>query len=313
MKKYKNHLQKGSLMNVINTSHLTKMYKSWRGSTTLAVNNLSLEIKEGEIFGFLGPNGAGKTTTIKMFLGLVFPTSGEFIIFGEKLSVKTKRKIGYLPEDPVFPSYFTGEEALHYYADLYGIQKEQKSTKIAQLLNLVLLDDQKNKKVNEFSKGMKQRLGIAQALLPDPELVILDEPTSGLDPQGRKDVRDLLLDLKSQGVTIFLNSHILSEVEKTCDRVGILKDGTLLSLGTIQELTAGNLIEIRADFNQNIIDELYKRTKVLEKHQDYFLVEVDDIEVVPDLAEIIVTQGGRLKALIPKKRSLEDTFLDVVK
>ncbi|MGD2248748.1 MAG: ABC transporter ATP-binding protein [Candidatus Methanofastidiosia archaeon] len=299
-------------MSVVTTDQLTKVYKSWRGTRTCAVDNLTLQVEEGEIFGFLGPNGAGKTTTIKMLLGLVFPTSGEFTIFGEELSVKTKRKIGYLPEDPVFPSYFTGEEALHYYADLYGIEKDKKSTKIAQLLNLVSLDDQKNKKVNEFSKGMKQRLGIAQALLSDPELVILDEPTSGLDPQGRKDVRDLLLDLKDKGVTVFLNSHILSEVEKTCDRVGILKEGVLLSLGTIQELTAGNLIEIRADFNQNIIDELYKKTKVLEKHQDYMLVKVDDMEVVPDLAEIIVTQGGRLKALIPKKQSLEDTFLDVI-
>jgi len=300
-------------MNVIKTTTLTKIYKDWRGNTTRAVDNLSLEIKKGEIFGFLGPNGAGKTTTIKMLLGLVFPTSGDFTLFGENLSVKIKKKIGYLPEDPAFPSYFTAEEALSYYADLYEMKKDEKKEKINELLELVLLDNQKTKKVSQFSKGMKQRLGLAQALLPNPELVILDEPTSGLDPQGRKDVRDILLNLKSQKVTVFLNSHILSEVERTCDRVGILKDGILLSLGTIDELTAKNQVEIHAEMNQRIVNLLKTKVTCIRIREDHLVVEVDSTEVIPDLAEIIVKEGGRLKALIPRKQSLEDIFLEMVK
>ncbi|KYK37349.1 MAG: hypothetical protein AYK18_10170 [Theionarchaea archaeon DG-70] len=300
-------------MNVIKTTNLTKIYKDWRGNTTRAVDNLSLEIKKGEIFGFLGPNGAGKTTTIKMLLGLVFPTSGDFTLFGENLSVKIKKKIGYLPEDPAFPSYFTAEEALSYYADLYEMKKDEKKEKINELLELVLLDNQKTKKVSQFSKGMKQRLGLAQALLPNPELVILDEPTSGLDPQGRKDVRDILLNLKSQKVTVFLNSHILSEVERTCDRVGILKDGILLSLGTIDELTAKNQVEIHAEMNQRIVNLLKTKVTCIRIREDHLVVEVDSTEVIPDLAEIIVKEGGRLKALIPRKQSLEDIFLEMVK
>ncbi|MBU7030839.1 MAG: ABC transporter ATP-binding protein, partial [Theionarchaea archaeon] len=283
-------------MNVIKTTNLTKIYKDWRGNTTRAVDNLSLEIKKGEIFGFLGPNGAGKTTTIKMLLGLVFPTSGDFTLFGENLSVKIKKKIGYLPEDPAFPSYFTAEEALSYYADLYEMKKDEKKEKINELLELVLLDNQKTKKVSQFSKGMKQRLGLAQALLPNPELVILDEPTSGLDPQGRKDVRDILLNLKSQKVTVFLNSHILSEVERTCDRVGILKDGILLSLGTIDELTAKNQVEIHAEMNQRIVNLLKTKVTCIRIREDHLVVEVDSTEVIPDLAEIIVKEGGRLRA-----------------
>ncbi|MBU7028805.1 MAG: ABC transporter ATP-binding protein [Theionarchaea archaeon] len=300
-------------MNVIKTTNLTKIYKDWRGNTTRAVDNLSLEIEKGEIFGFLGPNGAGKTTTIKMLLGLVFPTSGEFTLFGENLSVKIKKKIGYLPEDPAFPSYFTAEEALNYYADLYEMKKDEKKEKINELLELVLLDNQKTKKVSQFSKGMKQRLGLAQALLPNPELVFLDEPTSGLDPQGRKDVRDILLNLKSQEVTVFLNSHILSEVERTCDRVGILKDGVLLSLGTIDELTAKNQVEIHAEMNQRIVNLLKTKVTCIRIREDHLVVEVDSTEVIPDLAEIIVKEGGRLKALIPRKQSLEDIFLEMVK
>ncbi len=300
-------------MSVIKTTCLTKVYKSWRSNRVTAVDSLSLEVQKGEIFGFLGPNGAGKTTTIKMLLGLVFPTSGEFTIFGERLSVEAKKKIGYLPEDPTFPPYFTGEEALHYYADLYEIRRNEKNKKISELLQLVTLDEEKTKKVSQFSRGMKQRLGVAQALLPDPELVVLDEPTAGLDPQGRKDVRDILLNLKAQEVTVFLNSHILSEVERTCDRVGILKDGELVSLGGTEELTAKNQVEIRAEMNQRIINLLKAKVDCLEIQKDRILAEIDDVELIPDLAEIIVKEGGRLKALIPQRRSLEDTFLEMVK
>ena len=300
-------------MNVIETKSLTKVYKSWRGNVIHAVTNVNLKVEKGEIFGFLGPNGAGKTTTIKMLLGLVFPTSGEFTLFGEKLSVELKKRIGYLPEDPVFPPYFTTEEALNYYADLYGMEKDEKKEKINELMELVLLESQKGKKVSQFSKGMNQRLGLAQALLVDPELVILDEPTSGLDPQGRKSVRDILLILKSQGVTVFLNSHLLSDVERTCDRVGILKDGTLLSLGTVDELTAKNQVEIHADVNQKIVDLLQSKVNCLKVQKDRILVEIDDAEIIPDLAAIIVRKGGKLRALIPQKQSLEDIFLETVK
>ena len=300
-------------MNTIETNKLTKVYKDWRGKNkTLAVNNLNLKVKKGEIFGFLGPNGAGKTTTIKMLLGLIFPTSGEFTVLGEKLSVKVKKRIGYLPEEPSFPSYFNAKEALSYYADLYGMDKSKKHQKISELLKLVSLDNTGKKKVSQFSKGMKQRLGLAQGLLNDPELVILDEPTSGLDPKGRKDIRDLLLELKSRGTTVFLNSHILSEVERTCDRVGILKDGELVSIGTIDELTSENIVEIHAEIDQKIITAIKRKVNSVEFQGNKLIVEIDNMEIIPDLAEIIVKGGGRLKALIPQKQSLEDIFLEVV-
>ncbi|MEA1994417.1 MAG: ABC transporter ATP-binding protein [Euryarchaeota archaeon] len=300
-------------MNAIGTTQLTKVYSDWRGREEIrAVDSLNLKVKKGEIFGFLGPNGAGKTTTVKMLLGLVFPTSGEFTLLGEDLSVEIKRRIGYLPEEPQFPSYFTAEEALSYYADLYGIEKEKKQKIIKDILKLVSLNDTGKKKVSQFSKGMKQRLGIAQALLNDPELVFLDEPTSGLDPAGRKDIKDLLTNLKSQGTTVFLNSHILSEVEKVCDRVGIINNGELVSTGTIEDLTSTNSVEIRAEMDRRTIAMIKEKTSTLNVHENAYIIEVEHMDIVPELAEIIVTNGGKLKALIPKKQSLEDTFLEVV-
>jgi ABC-2 type transport system ATP-binding protein len=300
-------------MYAIETDHLTKYYSDWRGKEeTRAVKNLNLKVKKGEIFGFLGPNGAGKTTTVKMLLGLIFPTSGEFTLLEEKLSVDVKKRIGYLPEEPEFPPYLTAMGALEYYATLYGLKKRERSQRIHEMLSLVSLKKTGKKKVDKFSKGMKQRLGIAQALVADPKLVILDEPTSGLDPQGRKDVKELLLALKKEGTTVFLNSHILSEVEKVCDRVGIIKNGEIISVGTIKELTSTNSVEIHAEISGKIVKKLEDMAYSIKIRGEKITVEIKNKKIIPDLAEIIITNGGRLKALIPQKRSLEDTFLEVV-
>lgn len=219
---------------VIEITNLTKDFKSNK-----AVKNLNLSIKKGEVFGFLGPNGAGKTTTVKMILSLLKPTSGEIKLFGKDADdIEVKKKIGFLPEHTYFYQYLTGEEFLHFVGEVFGIDKKTITKRTKELLEKVNLPkDAEKRQIKGYSKGMQQRIGLAQALMNDPELVFLDEPMSGLDPVGRREVKDLIADLKKNGKTVFFNSHILSDAEVLCDRVGIIKNGELVSLGTIKELT----------------------------------------------------------------------------
>jgi len=216
---------------VIKTENLAKEFKSSfsiRRKRITALNNLNLEIESGEIFGYLGPNGAGKTTTFKLLLGLIFPTSGTAWILGKNIrEVRFKRAVGFLPEQPYFYDYLTGEEFLDFYAQLFQFDKKTRKRKIHSLLEAVGLEDAASVQLRKFSRGMLQRIGIAQALVNDPELVILDEPLSGLDPVGRKEIRNIILKLRSQGRTVVFSSHVLSDVEAICDRVGILMQGQL--------------------------------------------------------------------------------------
>lgn len=208
---------------------LTKEYlNKTTGQMVRAVDDLHLEVYRGEIFGFLGPNGAGKTTTIKMLLGLIFPTKGDAWIFGKPIGdVSVKKVIAYLPESPYFYEYLTGRQVLDFYARLFGIPASERKKKVDTLLEVVGLSRDGDKTLRNYSKGMLQRIGIAQALLNDPELLFLDEPTSGLDPMARIEIRDLIIRLKQQGKTVFLSSHQLLEVELICDRVSILNRGKL--------------------------------------------------------------------------------------
>lgn len=201
--------------NVIETTELTKVYRSSFGNKSVnALSEFNIEIKKGMIFGLLGPNGAGKTTLIKLLLGITFPTSGSAKLLGEDISdYKIKNKIGYLPENHRYPAYLTGGEVLRFFGSLSGMKGQSLNERIDELLKVVKLEEWKKTKVKNYSKGMMQRLGLAQAMLNDPELIFLDEPTDGVDPIGRKEIRDLLISLKTQGKTIFLNSHLLSEVE----------------------------------------------------------------------------------------------------
>ena len=228
-------------MSAIRTEHLSKTYGSgFNREATTALQGLNLEVREGEIFGFLGPNGAGKTTTIHLLLNLMRPTSGQAFLFDRPVTeTDIHRRLGYLPESVNLHDYYTGRALLNFYAELGGVPAGNRSARINELLKLMKLEEAADKRVAKYSKGMAQRLGFAQALLHYPDLLILDEPTASLDPVGRKEFRDILLDLKHRGKTVFISSHILSEVETICDRVAILQKGELKRMGTLPELSAG--------------------------------------------------------------------------
>ncbi len=229
-------------MEVIRTTGLTKEYiHGVEQAKIKALDGLNLEVQEGEVFGFLGPNGAGKTTTIKILVGLMRPTSGTARLFGQEISNSSIRsKIGFLPETPFFYEYLTGFEILSFYGKLFSLPKNEIRERVDALLNQVGLTSSAHLQLRKFSKGMLQRIGIAQALINNPELIILDEPMSGLDPIGRREMRELILTLKAQGKTLFFSSHIIHDVEMICDRVGILAKGKLLQVGRLDEVREGN-------------------------------------------------------------------------
>jgi ABC-2 type transport system ATP-binding protein len=224
-------------MSAITIEGLSKYYHNGYARGKKVLDNLTLTVYQGEVLGLLGPNGAGKTTTFKLLTGLIFPTSGNISIFNREITDPSVRKlIGFLPENPQFHRYLTAEELLTCYGELFSLSKNEIKEKINYVLKLVDLDDARHLLLNEFSKGMIQRIGIAQLLLNDPELLILDEPLSGLDPMGRKVVSEMLLTMKKKGKTIIFSSHILSDVESICDRVAILVRGTLVTVDTVANL-----------------------------------------------------------------------------
>ncbi len=227
-------------MNAIEAKDITKIYKPldfWKKEPILAIQDINLEVKKGEVFGLLGLNGAGKTTLMKIFLGLLKPTKGDVKILGGKIEDRSiRQKIGYLSELPYFPKYLKAYEILDYFADLFHLDPKKKKEKINEVLEIVRLSGRQNLKVKAFSKGMQGRLGLAQALLNDPELLFLDEPMSGLDPLGYKETRDIILGLNKKGKTIFFNSHILSEVEKICDRVGVLHRTRIIDIQPVNKI-----------------------------------------------------------------------------
>lgn len=220
---------------------------SKRYGRTLAVDDVSLSVSHGEVFGFLGPNGAGKSTIVKMVLGLTYPTAGEIEVLGQPVgSLAARAQVGYLPETFRFHEWLTASELLHFHARLARVPADVRTERVGELLELVGLKDRVNDRISTFSKGMMQRVGLAQALVSEPRLVILDEPTSALDPIGRRDVRDRIRELSERGVTVFLNSHLLSEVEQVCDRVAIIDHGSIVAEGKLDELLNAQEIELRA-------------------------------------------------------------------
>ncbi len=222
---------------IIKVNSLRKTYKKWGSKSVIAVDNISFEVMQGEVFGFLGPNGAGKTTTLLLMLGFLTPDAGETKLFGRKVDdMKVRSKIGYVPEKPTFHKYLTGEELLSFHAELYGINKEQRDKIVPEMLKKIGLENDKKKKISTYSRGMLQRLSLGQALLNNPDILFLDEPTLGLDPIGIVDVRNIILEIQQQGKTVFLNSHQLSEVEKVCTRVAFMKQAKLIETYKVSEL-----------------------------------------------------------------------------
>ena len=300
---------------VLQTRGLRKQF-----GAKLAVADLSLCVAQGEVFGFLGPNGAGKTTSLKMLLGLIEPSGGEATVLGAPLGNRAARaKVGFLPEHFRFHDWLTGRELLRFHGRLYGLKGPALEARIETLLARVDLLDAAGREVRGYSKGMLQRVGLAQALLNEPRLVFLDEPTSGLDPIGRLLVRDVIRELRMGGTTVFLNSHLLGEVEATCDRVVFVKEGR-----TVRELVltglpqAGFEVEIRMaggdgrPVGADILDELANRGRDLARDGAIVRLRVDGEEMLPELTRFLVGRGVRLYELKARHRSLEDLFLEIM-
>ena len=303
-------------MNAIETKGLTKIYTSSFGKKKIqALVDFTLNVPAGTIFGLLGPNGAGKTTLVKLLLGITFPTAGTAEILQEDISnYKIKKRIGYLPENHKYPPYLKGAEVMKYFGRLSGMDGISLDKKIEELLELVKLSQWKKAKIKTYSKGMMQRLGLAQSLINDPDLIFLDEPTDGVDPIGRKEIRDILVELKSRSKTIFLNSHLLSEVELITDRVGILNKGKLLREGTVKELT-----EKKEEYKLSLegaIENLSDRLNgigIFKIAEGNYSVKVSNVTELNKLIDILRSNNILLKEIIPQKNSLEEMFISLIK
>ncbi len=299
----------------IETYELTKVFRSFLGKKVVAVDGLNLHVPVGCVFGFLGPNGAGKTTTLQLLLGNLRPTRGSASLFGLPAgNPEVRRLIGYLPEKFQFHDFLTAEEFLDLHARLLGLPSRTRRQRIDEVLAFVGLEERRRSPVRQFSRGMLQRLGIAQALLNEPLLVILDEPTSALDPLGRREVRDLILQLKQRGVTVFLNSHLLSEVERTCDFVAILNKGRLVAQGTLSELTTTSLkVNVRVANPASQWQHLAAQFgNLLSVDGDTLTVQVPEENCIADLVAAFVQNGARVLSVVPQRTSLEDFFVQVV-
>ena len=300
----------------IRIEELTKDYAIgfWRKRPYRALDRLSLSIETGEVFGFLGPNGAGKTTTLKLLMQLIFPTSGRAEILGSPVgSVAMRRRIGYLPENPSFYDHLTAEELLDYFAQLFGYAAAERRKRVTALLDRIGIGAERRLQLRKFSKGMIQRVGIAQALINDPEVIFLDEPMSGLDPLGRRDVRSLILELRDQGRTVFFSSHILADAEAMCSRVAVVARGQLAASGRLTDILA---FEVRgwelvlSDMTPELVARLTglaRRTTEIAAGRYAFDLTV---EQSPErLAAEMTARGARLVSILPIRDTLEDFFV----
>ncbi len=276
---------------IVETRKLTKVYRDfWGRQKKVALRALNIEIHRGEIFGLLGPNGSGKTTTIKLLLGLLFPTDGEAFVFGQPAAdVRKNEKIGYLPEESYLYRFLNAEETLDFYGRLFNLDPRQRDRRAQELIEKVGLKADRKRNLREYSKGMRQRIGLAQALINDPDLVILDEPTSGLDPLGARWMKDLIADLRKQGKTVIMCSHRLEDVQDVCDRIAILSEGELQAFGEVKTLLQDiNRVEMRAH----------------------------DVQLTPelraDLEAVLHKHGGKLDTIGHPTTTLEDYFLHIV-
>jgi len=278
------------------------------------LKGLSIEVQAGEIFGYLGPNGAGKTTTIKCILGLIFPDTGRIEIFGHpNLSLKAKEKIGFLPENPYFYDYLTATEFLRFYSDITMVKKEDKQDRINNLLETVGLKHAADLQLRKYSRGMLQRIGLAQSLINNPSLVLLDEPLGGLDPVGRKEMRDVIVKLKEEGKTVFLSSHILQDIEMICDRVAILVEGQIINQGPLQDLISEKVLFTEVTLSGVDQNDLGGLGELYSAAGERILLRVFDEEKIEDVFQRVKEKKGRIHTLIPRTETLEDLFVGVVK
>jgi ABC-2 type transport system ATP-binding protein len=312
----------------IETINLTKTYRSLFGLRTVnAVEDLSISVDEGEVFGFLGPNGAGKTTTIKILLGILYPTSGECKLFGETFNSNSifapesaksrlKAEIGYLPEGSYFPEFLTGREILLYYGKLYGLRGQTLRDRVVETLDLVGMEYAADRLLQNYSKGMRQRIGLAQALLSDPKLLVMDEPTVGLDPIARREIRDLILKLRNLGKTLFVCSHELSEIEMVCDRIGIINNGKMIKYGKLIDLVLQDrAVEIDvADLSEEPWGKLESMKCAVTKGESGLVtVRLPAGAGLYDVLDVLKAGSSDIIEVRPQKETLENLFIRTVK
>lgn len=301
----------------VKTTKLSKIYEgALRGRDVHALKDLDLEINEGEIFAYLGPNGSGKTTTIKTLLGLLFPTSGSVEIFGAKNihSAAVKRDIGYLPEGAYYPEFLRGEEVIEYYGKLYGLHGRDLKRRLDQVIDLVGMTHARKRLVRSYSKGMRQRIGLAQALISDPKLLILDEPTTGLDPIARKEIRDILASLRNEGKTLLISSHELLEAEMISDRAGILYEGVLQAEGRLDELLLQRDISLEVD---GLTPELVEKSEAAGLRVEDRLGGRGKLRAPEGLSAYDAIRrcgelGLKLVSVAPRRETLEELFVRVI-
>ena len=299
-------------MAVIETRELTKMYGNKTGC-----RDVSVTCRKGEIFGFLGPNGAGKSTFVKILTGLLFPTSGEAYILGKPVGdVGVRQKIGYLPENFKYQEWMTGEDLLSFHASLYRLDKKTSSLRMKEVLEITGLKGSERYRIGTYSKGMQQRIGIASSLLSDPEVLFLDEPTSALDPVGRKEVRDLMLQLRDCGKTIFLNSHLLSEVETVCTCIAIIKNGRILKQGSMEDVLEGGKTKLHITTGNLALAALARLKEIdpeLVCSGESIEMSIAGKDEIPSIARLLMENGCGIYELVSKRESLENLFINMVK
>ena len=303
-------------MDAIRTEGLTKHYTVgfWRPRPYIALDGLDLQVAPGEVFGFLGPNGAGKTTTLKLLMQLIFPTAGRAEILGRPVGdVAVRRRIGYLPENPFFYDNLSAEELLGYFASLFGYRGQERAARVTRMLDEVGLGAERRFQLRKYSKGMLQRVGLAQALLNDPEVIFLDEPMSGLDPIGRREVRDIILRLRDRGTTVFFSSHILADAETLCSRVAILAQGKLIAAGSVAAMVPFRIRGwdlVVSGLAAPAVTELAGAGAVIREIADgrYHVVLAETTSLELAMARIAAA-GGQLVSVNPVRDTLEDFFM----
>jgi ABC-2 type transport system ATP-binding protein len=297
-------------VSVIETRELSKSY-----GPIEALRGVSIRVEPGEVYGLLGQNGAGKTTLIKILMGIVHKTEGDASLLGAPAgTVDVRKKVGYLPEDHQFPGYHTGFSLMDFYGQIYGLSRDERRRKIPDMLDVVGIRNRMHNRIRTYSKGMKQRLGIAQAMFHDPTVIFLDEPTDGVDPVGRREIRDLMQRLKGEGKTVFLNSHLLGEVELICDRVAILHQGELARQGTVADLTRQeNRYVVGLATGQTFpADEVARTGYTVEAVAGFTEVVVPEGKSIDAVLALLQSKGLNLRHLVEKKQSLEDVFVSMV-
>jgi ABC-2 type transport system ATP-binding protein len=301
----------------IHAAGLSKVYRSGLGKRRIAaLDGVDLSVGPGQVFGLLGPNGAGKTTTVKILLGLTRATAGSAALFGLPVSdPASRRRVGYLPEGHRFPGYLTARETLSIFGRMSGMDAAAIRRRAPELLERVRLSDWADVRVKKFSKGMTQRLGLAAALVHDPDVLLLDEPTDGVDPVGRREIRDLLQEQAAKGKAILLNSHLLSEIERTCDRVAVLRSGKVVAQGRIEDLTAaGSRYRLVATGVDDALLAAFRETGAsVERVNGHFDLTARDLDHLNALVDRLRAGGAKLQELAPVRSSLEDVFVDLVK